>query len=877
MTALDRIAAALLGVSAAPPALAVKLRVDQFLIRRHLGTPVVGDPIEIPLDGPLRSLVTERQGGVFRLLVNGQVVTPRGPGAVLARPLGPVDRARLRLVVQSDVDRIPAIMQQVSTTTEPDPDGWFRHETLIELHPDQPPPRFLDLTVYVRTGNRPEAVLASQRLRVELVTVDGFAELVDQAEPLRPAGQTHLEFVASVRRLYQDLSLFKLLIQRHARVDRFGGKTRQLEDLRDRLVPFERAYHGAELIDLGHVLVGIESMPAQQPNPIISVPRVDLALTWSGDLGSVIAGYVIATCYPAPPGSPAAARSGWPLERFTTAYAGTPDLLGDLDGVNLGAAYGPDVTLGDNLRAYYRCMVNHRYSLFLANTLDDTGNPALPRQAGAFTAAAEDFVAEQTSIFAKAFILAQLKGVGALALSPAATSMVEPTSAQVRQVTRYFLDFLDQGLAGEPPPPAPSAVQVLKIDGTPLAGAQIRLVRPEPGLSDVARSTDAQGLVDVPEPICGVWQVTALDWHLVTPAQAAQAVPPLALRAADSDAPLTDPTNRVPIPIGTTAVVVARPARHVFCPLCGRPFRTVEPPAGGTRFTCPADGYDLAALHDLVVADPGSFTTPLAGQNPNTTRTGLRSRGATALPSLRGPVTVFWDESRFLDPDGGDFTLWRDTPTGGASIRVIGRHTWGARAPLAARGWEFHEAAPNASPAYAKVSIPLGENRRLSEVFRWITVHHTASSPLGSDETVRQVQIKHQEEKPYTDVGYHFVIDDDGTVYEGRPLAIEGEHVELFNGGNLGIVLAGDFEPRAANRSRTGFPTPYLSDDPTPAQLAALVDLVQILTTRFRLTSVWTHQARRLQSGAGDTECPGAKLIPYVRDVLRPAYPGPPP
>jgi len=150
-----------------------------------------------------------------------------------------------------------------------------------------------------------------------------------------------------------------------------------------------------------------------------------------------------------------------------------------------------------------------------------------------------------------------------------------------------------------------------------------------------------------------------------------------------------------------------------------------------------------------------------------------------------------------------------------------------------------------------------------------MTVHHTTDPASNSYTTARDVQTKHQTERGYADIGYHYVIDANGAIYEGRPLGVKGSHAELFNGGNVGIVLAGDFESRAGNV--------WDPDVPTTAALNALDNLVDVLALRFDIQSVWSHQERKNQAGAGNTECPGDNLITHVHSVLRAGYPGPPP
>ena len=56
----------------------------------------------------------------------------------------------------------------------------------------------------------------------------------------------------------------------------------------------------------------------------------------------------------------------------------------------------------------------------------------------------------------------------------------------------------------------------------------------------------------------------------------------------------------------------------------------------------------------------------------------------------------------------------------------------------------------------------------------------------------------------WADVGYHYLVDKDGTIYEGRNIAIRGAHTQGHNTGSAGVCLLGDFRYRVAERSRSG-------------------------------------------------------------------------
>jgi hypothetical protein len=439
-------------------------------------------------------------------------------------------------------------------------------------------------------------------------------------------------------------------------------------------------------------------------------------------------------------------------------------------------------------------------------------------------------------------------------------------------------DLADAGTAPSQPPPRPApprtpapataTVHVQDEAGAPLAG--VRLVLIAPGGPHAGRDvlTDARGDVAVTPAAGGDHEVTALEVELFPADGAAGAVP-----AALVEGSAPDPGAHHRVPPAATTVLVARRAHVVLCPGCGRPYRVVRPPAvaGAADVTCPADGWNLTEIQTAAIAEPGSFLgVPL--QSPAATPNALRLRGSATAPTAHGTAAVLRDESRFAIAGGGDYTLWGRPPTGPAKLaRITGRATWSASAPVIApgRNYDWHEAAVGAAPPYT-FAVPSPETGPLADSLFWITVHHTTDSePL----VMRALQTKHQTEGSESggvaaDVGYHFAIDATGTVFEGRPLAIEGSHVELFNGGNVGIALQGDFESRAANLGRP--------DTPSPAQLVALRNLVDVLAARFTIRDVDGHNPRKLASTGRGTDCPGDNLEGFVASPLHSSYPGPP-
>src|SRR5262245_4307545 len=83
-------------------------------------------------------------------------------------------------------------------------------------------------------------------------------------------------------------------------------------------------------------------------------------------------------------------------------------------------------------------------------------------------------------------------------------------------------------------------------------------------------------------------------------------------------------------------------------------------------------------------------------------------------------------------------------------------------------------------PAWGARGIHRANLDRMTPIYR-ITVHHTATrlasnySRAAADE-IRKFQLQHQDEKGWADIGYHFIIDPAGRIWEGRSLQYQGAH-----------------------------------------------------------------------------------------------------
>lgn len=182
--------------------------------------------------------------------------------------------------------------------------------------------------------------------------------------------------------------------------------------------------------------------------------------------------------------------------------------------------------------------------------------------------------------------------------------------------------------------------------------------------------------------------------------------------------------------------------------------------------------------------------------------------------------------------DGQETTLF-------GPLTMITRSGWGARPLDPGASGETAPFDPQTNPGGLLV-YP----EPLSDWLRTIVVHHTA---LPLSDGPREIQALHMDERGYADVAYHFMIDPEGFLYEGRPLNLRGAHVAGYNTGSIGVVLIGNFEVL----------------EPTSAQL----DTLNILVAHLAETFPVTHLAGHKDFNPQETQCPGAHLSPILPEI----------
>jgi len=78
---------------------------------------------------------------------------------------------------------------------------------------------------------------------------------------------------------------------------------------------------------------------------------------------------------------------------------------------------------------------------------------------------------------------------------------------------------------------------------------------------------------------------------------------------------------------------------------------------------------------------------------------------------------------------------------------------------------------------------------------RWIIIHCSAT-PEGRDVSVEDVRRWHVEERGWSDIGYHWFIELDGTLKQGRHESRSGAHAKGFNSASIGVCYAGGVDSK---------------------------------------------------------------------------------
>jgi hypothetical protein len=147
------------------------------------------------------------------------------------------------------------------------------------------------------------------------------------------------------------------------------------------------------------------------------------------------------------------------------------------------------------------------------------------------------------------------------------------------------------------------------------------------------------------------------------------------------------------------------------------------------------------------------------------------------------------------------------------------------------------------------VVAPRLDRMRKAGRFHRLTIHHSGSTKAVH--TIKNAVIhdldgvltSHRQRR-YGDIGYHFIIDYAGRVWEGRSHAFQGAHVLGENEGNLAVMLLGNFDKQK----------------PSEQQLVSMYKTIHALRKQYAIPSKSVYGHRDL----GASACPGKNVYSHI-------------
>lgn len=196
--------------------------------------------------------------------------------------------------------------------------------------------------------------------------------------------------------------------------------------------------------------------------------------------------------------------------------------------------------------------------------------------------------------------------------------------------------------------------------------------------------------------------------------------------------------------------------------------------------------------------------------------------------------------------------------------RIISRSEWGSPDPY---GGMFKGTEKDWPVTYAPV--------------RQVFIHHTATPSYQSDPSaaVRAIWDFHANTRGWGDIGYNYLIDHQGNVYQGRLGGdnVVAGHVYKYNKGSLGVALLGCFETssQTCNELNNGNTV-----SPSTTVLNSLSSLLGNKTASFEINpnttqtfcdtngqnclNLWTITGHR---DANSTSCPGDLTVNSLQNI----------
>lgn len=283
-----------------------------------------------------------------------------------------------------------------------------------------------------------------------------------------------------------------------------------------------------------------------------------------------------------------------------------------------------------------------------------------------------------------------------------------------------------------------------------------------------------------------------------------------------------------------------------------------------------ADGHDWSGWMKLEVMRPQKDNAPhedevfpetplISVGNYFQYKVNLTATSPDNAPSIRNMNITYIDSRPTLQQQVKDVLRHAFSTNAGATSampRVISRSGWGNPDPT---GDNFKGTDQYWQPSYQHVS----------QVFVHHTVDSNYTSQVDGGSVVRAIWQYHTYTLGWGDIGYNYLVDEAGNIYEGRAHGdnVVGGHVYGYNVGSMGVALVGCFQPNdsACQQLNNGNTQP-----PSGAMFNSLTDLLSWKMTTYSVDPQATHSFCKYDGSA----CIGLYTISGHRDAYPTSCPG---
>ena len=131
---------------------------------------------------------------------------------------------------------------------------------------------------------------------------------------------------------------------------------------------------------------------------------------------------------------------------------------------------------------------------------------------------------------------------------------------------------------------------------------------------------------------------------------------------------------------------------------------------------------------------------------------------------------------------------------------------------------------------------------------------HCSATREGQDIKAKTIKQWHKE-RGFDDIGYHYVIDLDGTIEKGREEDLVGAHCKGHNATSIGICYVGGCDKNMKPK-----------DTRTPEQKRSMLSLVRKLVNKYKIpvTQIWAHHDFDKHKA-----CPSFDVSEFRKDYIK--------